>query len=121
MAALMGIVLIGGYIALGVWCARVSWAISTSLEPRMLRLAVNSFVWAFFFAPAFVAGGHGVGVGPAWFVLATQRSSDELTRVALISLPVVWLLLFTVALIRFRVAPQNNKNKRGQDDQGSSG
>lgn len=98
LAIVLGLALLWGYIALAVYSTKKVWALTASY-PEWSRVLLCTFVLTVFFAPGFVAGGHGVGVAPAWVALIDSDSNRSLIRNALISLAVTWTVLFVIGVI----------------------
>lgn len=98
LAILLGLALLWGYIALAVYSTKKVWTHTTSY-PDWGRVLLCTLVLTVFFAPGFVAGGHGVGVAPAWVALFDPGSNRFLIRNALISLAVTWTVLFVIGMI----------------------
>lgn len=84
------------YVAAAVFCAKFAWKAAID-RYRWLRGPGTSFVLAIFFAPGFVAAGHGVGFAPAWLMFATGTydalTSESKTK-ALLIFPATWAVLF---------------------------
>lgn len=98
LAILLGLALLWGYIALAVYSTKKVWA-HTASYPDWGRVLLCALVLAVFFAPGFVAGGHGVGIAPAWVAVVDPGSNRFLIRNALISLAVTWTVLFVIGVI----------------------
>lgn len=96
---LFGVALLGIYLTLAIYCATKVWALSQPLKRDWTRVLLVAFVLALFFAPAVMGGGHGVGVGPAWFALLDPESNRFTVRQALASFPSTWASFFVVGLL----------------------
>lgn len=101
VALLLGLALLWAYVALAIYCARKIWR--TSSKPEWLRIQACALLLAVFFAPAFVAAGHGGGVAPAWFALMDPGSSQRVIDGALASLASTWALFAGIGEIARRI------------------
>jgi len=95
----IGIALVAGYVAFGVWAIRKSWTWSASVPARWLRVLLVSTVVTMLFAPGLAGGGHGVGVVPAWLMFATGTFgalTGASKQAYLLSIAIAWAVVFVV-------------------------
>lgn len=95
----LSVVMLVGYLALGVWSVRTAWAWSTSLQVTWARAFIVSTVITVFFAPGLAGGGHGVAPVPAWLMFATgtfRALTTESQRIYLVTFLAFWFVTFGV-------------------------
>lgn len=101
------LLLVLGYFALGIFCARKIRALAGVGKRPRLGTLFSAFILAVFFAQGIVAFGTGteVGIGPAPVWMTVLQSIDiphksflKNVRWAIISFSVTWALLFVVGL-----------------------
>lgn len=106
-AMVIGLLLAAIYVAAGIYSAKIVRALIKSSADWIRNLA-GAAILAVFFAPAFVAGGHGVGIAPAWVALLDTDSNRFIISFALQSLAGTWIILFVAGVIisKIKKAPQ---------------
>lgn len=95
----LGVAVVVGYVALGVWAVRTAWAWSTPLRAVWARAAIVSTLITVFFAPGLGGAGHGVVPVPVWIMFTTGTFgalTTESQRFMLLGLVVFWLVVFAV-------------------------
>jgi hypothetical protein len=104
----VGLVLVVGYITAGIYLTKLSSRLLMR-KPIWARSLSTAAVLSVFFAPGFVAGGHGVAFGPAWVAVVDSESNFYIMRAALVSLAVSFSIFFAggVLVHRSRKHPEN--------------
>ena len=99
---MLGLAMLAGYLALGVYCAKKTWQWAAGIPRRWIRVLLVSGVLVFFFCPGLIAAGHGAGIGPAWLMFAsgTFKSMTAPSRLnVMLFILGIWLVTFVVGLL----------------------
>ena len=108
IAALVGAVLLCGYVAAAVYITKKVWAF-TGRYQEWTRVLFSTLVLTAFFAPAAIGIGHGAAIGPAWVALVDPGSNRFVIKWAWISLAVTWGTFFAIGVIARSIQKHREK------------
>lgn len=107
-AFLLALPLLVGYFALGIWLTRKTWAWSSGIKTKWMRVFLASTMLTVFFTPGVAGGGHGAAIAPAWLMFATgtfDALTSESKRIYLLSIVICWAVVFVTWLLMSRRSP----------------
>lgn len=114
---IVGWAMIVGYIALGIFCARMVWTVSVEIRQQWLRILVTTFVLAILLAPGLVrvaSEGGGIAPGPAWLMFIQGANHSEIrhfARYALFSFLTTWAACFVAVMLYTQGKSRRNKQE----------